>query len=393
MVAPVPTAEVLLISRHPRRSLDLRRLGLEVRQAEPAALSGAPVLGAAGIVIIDALDGDTAAAELLATVGRHVEKAAVVVLLDEQTPAPAALGTQMRILRSPIRGQDVATAIDDFVEAPAPAESQPAEPPPVAAPPVPEPVAAPPVAAPAASPPPPPPAPAPATEPPLPVGLSLLPQPPAHPKPGPPRHPVPTQPEQDVSPVRERRFGRRRHVPDDAPAEVASTAPQAPALDWAAHAAAVLAGLHARPSWKEVAQAVVDDAAPALGPSACLLVRESDATWPVAAGVGLRELEFGLVVDDDHAVVGLGTKQHPVAVVPDTDMIRSDLIGAPLASRRCLLVALVFPLPVLLVIGRAEGPFDQADVKAAVGLVERWRWPLSSALQRRDLARALQRFA
>ena len=179
---------------------------------------------------------------------------------------------------------------------------------------------------------------------------------------------------------------------DDPPVRNVSDQPGTP-LDWSAHAEAVLAGVHARPSWKEVALGLVEDAVPSLGPDAAVLVREPDGTWPVAAGANLRQVEFGLVVDDDHTLVGLGTKQHPVAVVPDTDLIRSDLIGAPLASRRCLLVALVFPLPVLLVIGRPAGPFDKQDVQAAVGLVERWRWPLASALQRRDLARALQRFA
>ena len=389
MVPPVPTAEVLLISRHPHRSLDLRRLGLEVRQEDPAALRRAPVLGAAGIVIIDALDGDAAAADLLATVGQHVENAAVVVLLDEGTPPPDALGAQMKVLRSPIRGQDVATAISQLAQATVTAEPKAAGSAPLDSAPAPS------SAVPTTETPPPGELPTPTAEPSHQASCrrrqqrrnhqaSCCCRPSRRLRPAGARTaaadptgtgvrtggttgtelaPAPA-PARRVPPPRERLFGRRRHASEDEPPVEQARVQQAQPLDWSAHAAAILAALHARPSWKEVAQGVAEEAAQVLGPSAALLVREPDGTWPVAAGVDLRQIEFGFVVDDEHTLVGLGTKQHPVAVVPDTDVLRSERPGAPLASRRCLLVALVFPLPVLLVVGRSEGPFDQGDVKS-----------------------------
>jgi hypothetical protein len=70
--------------------------------------------------------------------------------------------------------------------------------------------------------------------------------------------------------------------------------------------------------------------------------------------------------------------------------VRARLVGAPLASRRCLMVASLTPVPAILMIGRSDAAFSPDDVKALGAALGNLRAILELAVRWRDIVAALQ---
>lgn len=157
-------------------------------------------------------------------------------------------------------------------------------------------------------------------------------------------------------------------------------------------------GRHHRPSPMEVAalatrsrsvSAVAEDLAAAvadrLDSDVAVLFRRG-ARWRVIAGRGLRALEWR-DIDELPAAMALLTTAHPTLSVSDSDDLRSQLIGAPLARHLSVLMTRAEDLVVVL--GR-EHAYRKADVQTLVQAVRAERDDLTTAHELLRLADALE---
>lgn len=136
-------------------------------------------------------------------------------------------------------------------------------------------------------------------------------------------------------------------------------------------------------------QDIVGRAAELVPGDVALLVRDRGA-WPVAACIGLRRLELSQIPTDGHLVTTLGDSHSPITVIAVTDAVRARLVGAPLASRRSLLVASLAPVPAILMIGRSDAAFSPDDVKALGKALGGLRAIVEFAVRWRDIVAAMQ---
>jgi len=107
----------------------------------------------------------------------------------------------------------------------------------------------------------------------------------------------------------------------------------APALDWRVIANQLTHAVQGIPTISLVAQTMAEELAASSGAHVAVMVRDDRGCWRVEGGAGLRAFEWAQTIEDDHWLVMAGRDQHPSLMVMDTDVVRSDLIGAPLASR------------------------------------------------------------
>lgn len=107
----------------------------------------------------------------------------------------------------------------------------------------------------------------------------------------------------------------------------------APTLDWRVIANQLTHAVQGIPAISLVAQTMADELAANSGAHVAVMVRDDRGSWRVEGGAGLRAFEWAQTIEDDHWLVMAGRDQHPSLMVMDTDVVRSDLIGAPLASR------------------------------------------------------------
>lgn len=122
-----------------------------------------------------------------------------------------------------------------------------------------------------------------------------------------------------------------------------------------------------------------------------VLVRTDDR-WLIEGSVGLRPLEHRLNLGEDDWLVQELRGGPPVLVVPDTDVVRSQLAFTPLASRASLLAVCFGDQQSLLLAGRNGEPFSRKDVTKVTSQVADETERLTLALDARALARELARF-
>ena len=123
----------------------------------------------------------------------------------------------------------------------------------------------------------------------------------------------------------------------------------------------------------------------------CAVLVPDGPSWRVSGGVGLRPLERRLVLQDEHwlvAEIALGGRE---VLDEDTDMIRQQLSGAPLAAWRYLLAV---PIPdvqgiVVLARGQEGGQFTDRELSLVIGPVREAAPLLGQAIEIRRLARLL----
>ena len=139
-----------------------------------------------------------------------------------------------------------------------------------------------------------------------------------------------------------------------------------------------------------LAQALVEAEADA----GAVLVGDGDAWW-VTAGSGLRQLEYRCVLNTTHWLVGaLRTEGDGVLVTDaDSDTVRLQLTGAPLAgSRHLMAVPLTSADGILLLAREDDPPFDRNDLERITRVGRKAAAALAEAVELRTLARALGRY-
>jgi hypothetical protein len=141
----------------------------------------------------------------------------------------------------------------------------------------------------------------------------------------------------------------------------------------------------------DTAQVLADDVIERADADAAAILVPDGPVWRVNGGVGLRPLERRLVLEDSHwLITEIGSAGRAV-LIEDTDIIRQQLSGAPLAAWRHLLAV---PVPdvraiVVLARGREGGPFSDRDLSAVISPVREAAALLAQAVETRRLARML----
>jgi hypothetical protein len=153
------------------------------------------------------------------------------------------------------------------------------------------------------------------------------------------------------------------------------------------------ASVHELYGVRETAEVVVADAVERTSASAGALLVPDDGRWRVAAGVHLRPLEHRYELAADSWLVDEIVRGYRGAIIEDTDVARSPLHGAPLASHRHLLAVPVPTVEGLLLVARDDDPAFTEDDLVLLALVGQEAAPLlSAALDTRALARAMFEF-
>jgi len=144
-------------------------------------------------------------------------------------------------------------------------------------------------------------------------------------------------------------------------------------------------------SVSDTAQVLADNVIERADADAAAILVPDGPVWRVSGGVGLRPLERRLELPESHwLIVEIGSAGRAV-LIEDTDIIRQQLAGAPLAAWRHLLAV---PVPdirgiVVLARGKEAGPFSDRDLSAVIAPVREAAALLAQAVQTRRLARLL----
>jgi hypothetical protein len=145
---------------------------------------------------------------------------------------------------------------------------------------------------------------------------------------------------------------------------------------------------------RETAVVVVADAVERTAAHAGALLVPDGGRWRVAAGLHLRSLEHRYELDSDSWLVDEIARGYRGVIIENTDVARTPLHGAPLASRRHLLAVPVPTVEGLLLVARDEDPAFTEDDVLNIALVGQEAAPLlAAALDTRALARALAEFS
>jgi hypothetical protein len=141
----------------------------------------------------------------------------------------------------------------------------------------------------------------------------------------------------------------------------------------------------------DTAQVLADDVIERANADAAAVLVPDGPLWRVSGGVGLRPLERRLVLEDAHwLITEIGSAGRAV-LIEDTDIIRQQLAGAPLAAWRHLLAVPVPDVRAIVVLARGGegGPFTDRELGAVIAPVREAATLLAQAVQTRKLARLL----
>jgi hypothetical protein len=141
----------------------------------------------------------------------------------------------------------------------------------------------------------------------------------------------------------------------------------------------------------DTAQVLADDVIERADADAAAILVPDGPIWRVSGGVGLRPLERRLILESTHwLITEIGAAGRAV-LIDDTDIIRPQLAGAPLAAWRHLLAVPVPDVRAIVVLARGQeaGPFTDRDLAAVIAPVREAAALLAQAVQTRRLARAL----
>lgn len=141
----------------------------------------------------------------------------------------------------------------------------------------------------------------------------------------------------------------------------------------------------------DTAQVLADDVVERADADAAAVLVPDGRVWRVSGGVGLRPLERRLVLEESHWLIAEVAAGGRAVLIEDTDIVRQQLAGAPLAAWRHLLAV---PVPevgaaVVLARGQEAGPFTDGDLTAVVPTVREASTLLGHAIEVRRLARLL----
>jgi hypothetical protein len=165
-----------------------------------------------------------------------------------------------------------------------------------------------------------------------------------------------------------------------------------PALPtWQQFAGQLRQAVRGIPALPTAVQALAVEIAGISGADVVVLVRDGTGSWLVEGGVGLRPFEWGQTLDDNDWLVMTGRDKYPSLLVADTDAVRGDLVGAPLASRRQLVRTHASTTPVMVCAGWPDDTDGGARVALVVAALKRHEPAINAALELRHFVRTLVR--
>ncbi|MCE0538311.1 hypothetical protein LWF15_22690 [Kineosporia rhizophila] len=141
----------------------------------------------------------------------------------------------------------------------------------------------------------------------------------------------------------------------------------------------------------DTAQVLADDVIERASADAAAILVPDGPVWRVSGGVGLRPLERRLELNAEHWLITEVGGPGRAVLVDDTDIVRQQLAGAPLAAWRHLMAVPVPDVRVIVVLARNEegGAFAAHDLNAVHQPVRESAALLAQAIETRRLARAL----
>jgi hypothetical protein len=141
----------------------------------------------------------------------------------------------------------------------------------------------------------------------------------------------------------------------------------------------------------DTAQVLADDVIERADADAVAVLVPDGPVWRVSGGVGLRPLERRLQLDETHWLIAEIGAAGRAVLVEDTDIIRQDLAGAPLAAWRHLLAVPVPGVRAIVILARGDegDAFTDRDLTAVISPVREAAALLLSAVETRRLARLL----
>lgn len=142
------------------------------------------------------------------------------------------------------------------------------------------------------------------------------------------------------------------------------------------------------PSTSGAAGAVLSRAMDAVHAVAGAVLLPDGDDWRVAAGAGLRSLEWRLLLPRAHWVVQTVALQHRALIVDDSDTARGRLSPLPLSHLPHLALVPVLPVDGILVVSRAD-VFTDRDLPPLLDAQGAATDRVQDALRARELARAL----
>jgi hypothetical protein len=145
------------------------------------------------------------------------------------------------------------------------------------------------------------------------------------------------------------------------------------------------------PALSAAAQALAQDIADTSGADVVVLVRDDSGTWQVEGGVGLRPFEWGQTLDDTDWLVVTGRDRYPSLLVADTDAVRGDLVGAPLASRHQIVRTHGSLAPFMVCAGWGDNADGRTRVAMVVAAVRRHEAAVTQSMELRRFVRTLVR--
>jgi hypothetical protein len=167
--------------------------------------------------------------------------------------------------------------------------------------------------------------------------------------------------------------------------------PRPPASD--EYVAALIAWARDLTGVAECAEVVVAELAERVGAEAAVLLLPDGDEWRVAGGTGLRPLEERARLAEDHWLVRNVVLAGDGLLTDDTDAVRDEMIGAPLASWQRVVAVPVPDVRGLFVAARSGETFGEDALAVAVAVADEAAPLLKDALAVRTLARALAPYA
>jgi hypothetical protein len=142
----------------------------------------------------------------------------------------------------------------------------------------------------------------------------------------------------------------------------------------------------------ETASVIVDDAVVRGMADAGVLLVPDGVLWRVAAGIGIRPLEYRLQLAQDSWLIEKIASAGKGILIQDSDVARQNLRGAPLASREHLLAVPVPGIHAVLLLARdRDEPFTEQTLAELADLAIESAPLLQKAIDLRILARGLAR--
>jgi hypothetical protein len=210
-----------------------------------------------------------------------------------------------------------------------------------------------------------------------------------------------------VTPIRGREGRRAERQAARVARTVASQGPSEPEMDapvvdltrlappawptWQDLAGKLSQAVNGIPALSAAAQALAQDVAGTSGADVVVLVRDDSGTWQVEGGVGLRPFEWGQTLDDTDWLVVTGRDRYPSLLVADTDAVRGDLVGAPLASRHQIVRTHGSLAPFMVCAGWGDNADGRTRVAMVVAAVRRHEAALTQSMELRRFVRTLVR--